>query len=135
MSQAYITCVKRGFVRSLFSHCMSMQARREAPARDEDEVPTKRQSGTLFVVRDLAVETAAKLEIWSADRLLVDNMQERHAALASKSIAAMCRDCLAQLEVWFVTPPSQEERKALIDRVLTLRDHAQELLAPFGVTL
>lgn len=101
----------------------------------EDDVPTKRQSGTLYVVRDLAHETVRVLDGWADDRLLISDMEERHAALAAKSISASCKDCIAVLETWFANPPAQEDRRRLIDRVLALRDHAQQLLARHGVHL
>lgn len=102
---------------------------------DQDDVPTKRQSGTMWVIKDLATDTAAKLTAWSDPRLLVDDMTLRHAALAAKSIAEDCRHCISQIEMWLADPPGEEERKALVDRVLTLRDHAQDLLEPFDVML
>ena len=102
---------------------------------DQDEVPTKRQSGTLFIVRDIAVDTAAKLEVWSSERMLADTMELRHSAMIASRLAVDCREAVKDLESWFDKPPSAEEKRQVIDHILALRDHGQQVVGRFGLKL
>lgn len=102
---------------------------------DQDDIPTKRQSGTMFIVRDIAIDTAAKLEVWSEERLLADTMELRHSAMIASRIAVECREAVRSLENWFETPPTAEKKKAVIDHILALRDHGQQVVGKFGLKL
>ena len=102
---------------------------------DQDDIPTKRQSGTMFIVRDIAIDTAAKLEVWSEERLLADIMELRHSAMIASRIAVECREAVRSLESWFEVPPTAEEKTAVIDHILALRDQGQQVVGKFGLKL